>query len=187
MNYWTNSNYKWNGKKIKMLGLNINAPGDRVSDNDILWLDFPNVGGASPEIPVKMDTVNFFTIRKDPLSIKAEKTSWISSSAAGGIRTIDIPLTAESNPETDSYTITLYFAELQGKKRGERVFDILIQDKKVADDFDIIREAGERDKEVVKVFTGIRAENNIRIELLPENGNTLISGIELKQERKSDN
>jgi hypothetical protein len=184
MNYWTNSNYKWNGKKIKMLGLNLNAPGDRVADNDILWLDFPNAGGASPAIAVKMDTVNFITIRKDPLSVKSKRASWISSSAASGIRAIDIPLTTDSIPETDSYTVTLYFAELQGKKTGERVFDIIIQDKKVADNFDIVREAGESDREVVKVFNGIRAESNIRIELLPENGNTLISGIELKQERK---
>lgn len=187
MNYWTNSNYKWNGKRIKTLGLNLNAPGDRVSDDDILWLDFPNAGGISPEIPVKMDTVNFFTIRKDPLSVKAERIPWVSASAAGGIRAIDIPLSAGINQETESYTVTLYFAELQEKKSGERVFDIMIQDRKVADNFDIVREAGAKDKEIVKVFRGIRAENNIRIELLPENGNTLLSGIELKQERKSDN
>jgi hypothetical protein len=158
-----------------------------VSDDDVLWLDFPNAGGTPPDIPVKMDTVNYFTIRKDPLSVKSERTSWISSSAAGGIRSIDIPLSADSNPEIDSYTIILYFAELQEKKSGERVFDIIIQDKKVIDNFDIAKEAGARDKEVVKVFSGVRAEKNIRIELFPEKGNTLLSGIELKQERKSDN
>ena len=30
MNYWTNSNYTWSGKQIKQLGLNLNAPGDRI-------------------------------------------------------------------------------------------------------------------------------------------------------------
>ena len=54
MNYWTNSNYKWSGKQIKNLGINLNAPGDRTSSENILWLDFPNVGGAAPGIRCKI-------------------------------------------------------------------------------------------------------------------------------------
>jgi hypothetical protein len=134
-----------------------------------------------------MDTVNYFTIRKDPLSVKSERTPWISSSAAGGIRSIEIALAADTVNEQGSYTVTLYFAELQGKKAGERVFDVRIQDTEVLDNFDIVREAGTSDKEVMKVFKGVRAGNNIKIELLPEKGNTILSGIELKQERISDN
>ena len=26
---------------------------------DTLWLEYPNMGGASPEIPVKIDTVDY--------------------------------------------------------------------------------------------------------------------------------
>jgi outer membrane protein assembly factor BamB len=182
MNYWTNSNYKWSGKQIKQLGLNMNAPGDRTSQNNILWLEFPNVGGASPEIPVKIDTVGYYLIRKDPVSIHSENTPWISASAIGGIRSIEITL-SKDNPVPDAtYRVKLYFSELQNFKNGERVFDVAIQGRKVLENFDIVSEAGGRDREIVKSFTGVTAGNTLRIEMIPQKGNTFLSGIELIQE-----
>lgn len=182
MNYWTTTNYKWSGKPVKQLGLNLNAPGDRVSENKTLWLDFPSVGGLSPEIPVKMDTVNYFTIRKNAISIKSNNTPWVSASAIGGIRSMEITLSKEDLVTEASYRIILYFSELENKKPGERIFDVKIQDSKVLEQFDIISEAGQTDKEVIKSFTGIKAGKVLKIELIPVKGNTILSGIELIQE-----
>lgn len=182
MNYWTTTNYKWSGKQVKQLGLNLNAPGDRISDNNTLWLDFPSVGGISPVIPVKMDTVNYFTIRKNGISIKSEKTPWVSASAIGGIRLLEIKLSNEDNVLETSYTVKLYFCELENKKPGERVFNISIQNNKGIDNFDIVREAGQKDKEIIKSFAGIKAGKTLKIDLTPVSGNTILSGIELIQE-----
>lgn len=183
MNYWTTSNYKWSGKPVKQLGLNMNAPGDRVSDNNTLWLDFPSVGGVSPEIPVKMDTSGYFKIRKNAISVSSEKTPWISASAIGGVRSLEITLSSEnSDPET-SYRVNLYFSELENKKAGERVFDIEIQNKKVLENFDIIKETGQEDKEIIKSFSGVKAGKTLLIALKPVNGNTILSGIELIAEK----
>ncbi len=57
------------------LGINLNAPGDRTSSDNILWLEYPNVGGTSPGIEITLDSVNYFEIRKDQISIQSEKTS----------------------------------------------------------------------------------------------------------------
>lgn len=182
MNYWTNSNYKWSGKEIKNLGINLNAPGDRVSAENVLWIDYPNIGGAASGIDVKIDSVDYFTIRKDPTSIKSEKTPWISASAIGGIRSMSIKLSNEENVPEKLYTIKLYFSEPENKKPGERVFDISIQNSKVIDKFDVVNEAGRKDKEVIKSFPGIKAGKNLKIDLIPIKGNTILSGIELIQE-----
>lgn len=187
MTYWTNSNYKWNGSQIKQLGINLNAPGDRTSQDNILWLDFPNVGGASPEIPVKIDTAGYYLIRKDPISVHSENTPWISASAIGGIRSIEITLSKDSVVHDATYKIRLYFSELENKKRGERVFDVSIQGRKVLENFDIISETGEKDKEIIKSFAGIIAGNTLRIDMIPKKGNTFLSGIELIQENISPN
>ncbi|HUV00272.1 MAG TPA: malectin domain-containing carbohydrate-binding protein, partial [Bacteroidales bacterium] len=182
MTYWTNSNYKWNGKQIKQLGVNLNAPGDRSSADNILWLEYPVVGGASPEIPIKIDTVKYFKIRKEPLSVASGNTPWVSSSAMGGVRSIEITLSSdESVPET-SYRINLYFSELENKHPGERVFNVAIQDKTLLENFDIVSEAGKCDKEIVKSFSGIKAGKVLKIDLTPVNGNTILSGIELIQD-----
>ena len=186
MTYWTNSNYRWSGEQINQLGLNLNAPGDRTSDRNTLWLEFPYVAGASPEIHVIMDTVDYHLIRKDPISILSENTPWISASSIGGIRSLEITLSDDlAVPET-SYKVNLYFSEPEMKLKGERVFDVAIQDRKVLEDFDIISETGRQDKELIKSFSGILAGRTLRIEMMPKNGNTILSGIELVQENIPD-
>ncbi len=182
MSYWTNSNYGWSGKQIKNLGLNLNAPGDRASHENILWLDFPNAGGAAPGISVKIDSVDYYKIRKDPVSIQSASTPWISASAIGGIRSMEITLSKEEKVNETTYRVNLYFSELENNKPGERVFDVKIQDSKVLEGFDIIREAGQKDKEVIKSFSGIKAGNLLKIEMTPVRGNTILSGVELIQE-----
>jgi len=182
MTYWTNSNYKWNGKPVRQLGLNFNAPGDRSAENNVLWLEYPFVAGAAPGIPVKIDTSGFSKIRKEPINIESENTPWVSASAIGGIRSIVITLSGDKQSQVTSYMVRLYFSELEEKKAGDRVFDIAIQGIKVSDNMDIVNEAGKPDKEVIKTYQGVKAGNTLKIDLIPEKGNTLISGIEIIQE-----
>ncbi len=182
MTYWTNSNYQWSGKQVKQLGLNLNAPGDRTSDNNILWLEFPYIAGDSTGIPVSIDTVEYVEIRKDPISIISENTPWISASSIEGIRTLEITLSREQTVHQALYRINLYFSEPEKTHKGERVFDVSIQGEKVLEDFDIISETGKRDKELIKSFSGITAGETLTIEMVPEAGNTILSGIELVQE-----
>jgi hypothetical protein len=182
MTYWTNSNYLWSGKQVKQLGLNLNAPGDRTSDRNTLWLEFPFVAMDSAEMPVKMDTIDYYEIRKDPTSIHSEKTPWISASSIAGIRSLEITLSKEPTAEEVSYSVNLYFSEPEKMQKGERIFEVFIQGKKVLEDFDIISETGKENKELVKSFSGIRAGKTLTLEMVPKQGNTILSGIELIQE-----
>jgi len=182
MTYWTNSNYIWSGKRIKQFGLNLNAPGDRTSDNNTLWMDFPAVGGAAPGIPVEVDTMDYFEIRKEPISVLSENTPWVSSSAIVGLRSLEITLSNQKDVPEATYRINLYFSELDNKQPGERVFNIRLQNGTVIENFDIISEAGKSDKEIIKSFSGIKAGKRLRVDLIPVTGNTILSGIELIQE-----
>ena len=67
-------------------------------------------------------------------------------------------------------------------QEGERIFEVIIQGRKVLDNFDIISETGKEDKELVKSFSGIQAGRTLTLELVPKQGNTILSGIELIQE-----
>jgi hypothetical protein len=96
-------------------------------------------------------------------------------------------LSKDPSVRESQYTVRLYFSELENVKTGGRAFDIAIQDKKVAENFDIVMEAGKPDKEVIKSYPGIRAGRIMKIDLIPVKGNTLISGIELIRETVSDN
>jgi hypothetical protein len=122
-------------------------------------------------------------IRKEPISVVSENnTPWASSSALGGIRSIEIGLSKDKSATESSYTVKLYFSELEDKKPGDRIFDIAIQGVKVTDNLDIVKEAGKPDRELIKIYHGIRAGSALKVELKPETGNTLISGIEIIQD-----
>jgi len=184
MAYWANSNYKWNGNHVKQLGLNFNAPGDRSADNGVLWFEFPYVAGPDPGITVKVDAKDLKKLRKEPISITSEKTSWISASALIDAQSIEITLSKEKVVKELNYNVKLYFAELEEKMVGERVFNIAIQGENVTEELDIVEEAGACDKEIVKSYHGIKAAKTIKIDLTALSGNTIISGIELIEEKQ---
>ena len=182
--YWTTSDFKWSGKQIKKVGINLNAPGDRMADNGTLWLDYPSIGGRSPDLPINMETQNAEFFRRHSGFLEADNSHpWISASAISGIRKIVITLSTSENIITSNYTVHLYFAELDEKIVGERVFDIHIQDQHVLENFDIVQEANGINREVKKSFYGIGANDTLIIKLEPSmlapQCEPLLSGIEI--------
>ena len=43
---------------VRRLGINLGAPGDRVTPAGTLWVDYPSVGGPSPQIEVASTWIN---------------------------------------------------------------------------------------------------------------------------------
>ncbi|MDP6112267.1 MAG: PQQ-binding-like beta-propeller repeat protein [Planctomycetota bacterium] len=66
------------------------------------------------------------------------------------------------------YTVRLHFAEPDDVPIGERIFDIALQGKVVAEGVDIIREAGGRNQALVKEFKNISARRDLTLELHPK-------------------
>ncbi len=63
------------------------------------------------------------------------------------------------------YQVRLKFAETAVKKKGERVFDVLINGKKALSGFDILQEAGGPDKALEKTFQDIAPDAQGQITL----------------------
>jgi hypothetical protein len=70
-------------------------------------------------------------------------------------------------PEPRSFTVRLHFAEIDDLGPGERVFDVSLQGKTVLEGLDVAREAGGRNRALVKEFTHVEARERITIELAP--------------------
>jgi outer membrane protein assembly factor BamB len=166
LEYWTNTTLDWNGKQIRQIGLNFNAPGDRLADNKTLWLDFPSVGGDSPQIPVSLEPQNPKMIRLHSAFITAENQPWVAASGMAGVKKIMVEL-SEKDLADATYTIILHFAELEAKLPGERVFDVSLQGQRILPDFDIVKEAGQPNTSVVKIFKGIPVKRKLHLEFQP--------------------
>ncbi|HXK58814.1 MAG TPA: PQQ-binding-like beta-propeller repeat protein [Acidobacteriota bacterium] len=166
LEYWTTNDSTWNRKPIKRLGINLNAPGDRVAADGTLWLDFPSVGGKSPDVPIQLEAPGARTIRRHSLFLKSTGYEWVAASGFVGPIRLAITLTGEE-PRKESYTVKLHFAELEGKEPGQRQFDVRLQGEEVLNRFDIAEEARGINIPVVKTFTGIKAEGVLVVECLP--------------------
>jgi hypothetical protein len=75
-----------------------------------------------------------------------------------------------TRPKTVS--VRLHFAELEGAKPGERVFDVKLQGQVVLEDFDVAAAAGGTHRAVVRQFHGMVARRAVTVELLPASTET---------------
>jgi hypothetical protein len=181
LEYWTTNDFVWNGRRVNRIGINLNAPGDRVAADGTLWLDFPSVGGRSPDLPIVIEPSNMRPIRRHALTLKPTGYEWVAASAFVGPLKLEITLSGEPAGR-ESYTVRLHFAELENKEPGRRLFNVRLQGREVLKGFDIAKEAGGVDTPIVKTFTKIEVADTLTIECLPVSpaeAAPLLSGVEV--------
>lgn len=161
---------------VKDLCVNLGAPGDRRGADGKEWLSFPRPYSRMPvKLTLGISTYPGFPTRRCGYFVRpAEYTPmtgsdvpWLYASGSYGIRRCTVPVLGEGDG-TALFTVRLGFAEADPVKPGQRVFDIKLQGKVVAKDFDIVSAAGGLHKAVVKEFTGIQANRNVIIEFVPK-------------------
>ncbi|MEA3227177.1 MAG: PQQ-binding-like beta-propeller repeat protein, partial [Planctomycetota bacterium] len=87
--YWTFDYYRAPSevKPVRQVGINLGAPGNRYTENGTLWLEFPSVGGPSPDIPVRAKYDNPQWLRHHSSRVEGEH-NWIAASGVAGIREV---------------------------------------------------------------------------------------------------
>lgn len=194
---------------VKRVGINFGAPGNRYAENNMLWLEFPSVGGPSPDIPIRTKYENPQWFRSHSSKVD-DQYNWITASGVTGIREVSIRMFIQpgENPSSVNafdkhieqiptwqeeqiigafekprpYTVRLYFAEDTECEIGRRLFDVSLQGKQVLEAFDIIKEASRANRSVVREFKGINIRDDLKVNLTPatkETAETLLCGIEI--------
>jgi outer membrane protein assembly factor BamB len=81
---------------VKRVGLNFGAAGNRMSPEGTLWMEYPSVGGPSPDIPIQVQAdrprlFRYHASRVEDGEIgKASPFSWVGASGLEGVRSIRI-------------------------------------------------------------------------------------------------
>lgn len=176
---WTFNAFKAGSGRISRLGLNLGAPGDRRDENGTLWLDYPSVGGESPEVAVVTEPEEPACYRYHSLRMTGDGPAWVAASGMKGLRRMRITL-EDGATDSSLYTIRLFFAEPGDADKGGRVFDVSIQGNAVLTNFDVAVEAGKPMRTITKEFSNIAIRDALEVVLVPKNGaETLLSGLEL--------
>jgi hypothetical protein len=156
-------------RPIRRVGINLGAPGDRKAETGTLWLDYPSVGGKSPEVKVELAGEPTY-FRRHSSRIEGEGLKWVAASGCVGLSSITLTLADAESTETDArpYTIRLYFVEPEAVKPGRRVFDVAIQGATVLKDLDVVKRASEPLTAHVEEFTGVRVTDALTVTLMPK-------------------
>jgi hypothetical protein len=212
--YWTFDYYRNPSEPtpVRQVGINLGAPGNRYTEDGTLWLEFPSVGGPSPDIPIRAMYDNPQWLRHHNSRIEG-KYDWIAASGVTGIRELAVRMFIQPGDNPSSvqafdkhiekipswsedeiegafeqarpYTVRLHFAEIAGCKAGQRIFDVSLQGRRVLEGFDIAKEAGGTNRPVVKEFKGIGVKDDLRVTLTPAGAaqaEPLLNGIEIVAE-----
>ena len=162
-------------KPIVRIGVNLGAPGDRMTHGGTLFLDYPSVGGPSPEIKIQTQPATPDYFYHHSLFIQAgQGWPWVCASGAQGIKSLRL-----TELKSGTFTVRLYFVEPQHTAAGARVFDVALQGKPVLTNFDIFVAAQGRMKCLVKEFTDVQLDGDCTLTFTTHQGQSLLSGIEL--------
>jgi len=145
---------------IRDIGINLGAPGNRRAPDGRFWIAYPllpyidNPGkesGIRADVTVDFEEGGFYTHHTSRIS-GGNGVPWVSASGCRGISRLELGL---ETSEKVRCRVRLYFAEPDHTSPGKRVFDVRIEGEKVLEHFDIFREAGDRNRSLVKTFEGI--------------------------------
>lgn len=82
---------------IQRVGINFGAPGDRVTTDGTLWLDWPQVGGPSPAVRVQVAPTNAQPFYRHALWMEGGSGwPWVFASGLQGVRSVRIDTLARA-------------------------------------------------------------------------------------------
>lgn len=151
---------------VRHVGISLGAPGNRKADNGTVWLEYPPAGGPSPRMPITITPSQPEWFRRHSSRIIGGGSSWVAASGAKGLSSLTLTLAPEASQER-SYTVRLYFVEPDHLTPGQRVFDVGLQGRRVQTNLDIVKEAGEPNRLLVKEFKNIPALKDLMVTLTP--------------------
>ena len=188
------------GQHVKRAGINFGAPGDRRADSGTLWLDFPSLGGTSPELSILTEGETLSYYRHHSSRFRGEGLPWVVASGVEDVTRVKVTpimnatekksLTSASVPavievEPRAYTVRLHFSEPKKVGIGARRFHVALQDRRVLEDLDIVKETGAYRRSLVKEFSGVIVDDVLDLQFTgsSESGlGPILSGIELVAE-----
>lgn len=77
------------------------------------------------------------------------------------------------------YYVYLYFSELNGCQRGERVFDVSVNGRIVIPSLDICRETGLQRPMISKISCDVKGSEGLSIDFTPIKGETVLSAVRI--------
>ncbi len=157
--------------KIQRIGINLGAPGDRKTRDGTLWLDFPSVGGPSPEIDFTTEPAKpEFFYQHSLWMKKGTGWPWVAASGAKGLRSAKL-----SGLQNGRYTVKLVFSSPDSAKHR---FDVSVQGNVALTNYQPSQMAAQTET----VSNVVVTDGGLTLSLMSQEGETRLCGIEVIRE-----
>ncbi len=80
--------------RVREIGINLGAPGDRRSPDGLMWLEYPTVSGDAPNLKVRWEG-NARVFQDHPSAQPTSDIPWVTSSGIEGLTKLQIDLIAQ--------------------------------------------------------------------------------------------
>ena len=159
---------------VAHMALNMGAPGDLRDPDGTMWFAYPRPDTSDGQGPFKNYGVKFdlkenkgiAVARRDYRGVKfvGSEQPWLFTSSIQGIEELHVPLLDET--EDGIYKVRIGFAARKGQTKGQRVFDVHLQDKNVLSGFDVLEEAKGPREAIIKEFKGIPVKDQLHFKFI---------------------
>ncbi|MGQ9661992.1 MAG: Ig-like domain-containing protein [Kiritimatiellia bacterium] len=165
--------------RLRRIGINFGAPGNRTAPDGTLWFEYPVVGGPSRFLPITVEPSQCRTFLRHTSWVQGERgLKWVASSGILGIRKVCITV-APGRLVGMPYLVRLHFLEPEVASPGQRVFRVRMQGLTVIDSLDILREADGPRRPLVKEFENVLVRDELQIEFETKTGDPLLCGLKV--------
>lgn len=90
---------------IQRVGINFGAPGDRMTADGTLWLEWPRRGGPSPDVRVTVAPTNVPAFYRHALRMEGGRGwPWVFASGIQGMRSVRIDALAHAAPSAGGFS-----------------------------------------------------------------------------------
>jgi hypothetical protein len=159
---------------VAHMAINMGAPGDLRDPDGTMWFAYPRPDTSDGQGPFKNYGVKFdlkenegtAVNRRDYRGVKfvGSEQPWLFTSSIQGLEELHIPLLDET--EDGIYKVRIGFAARKGQTKGQRVFDVHLQDKAVLSSFDVLEEAKGPREAIIKEFKGIQVKDQLHFKFI---------------------
>lgn len=177
---------------VRHLAVNFGAPGDRRDREGTLWIAHPRPATVGRlefvlDLPVKLAPGGGYYQHNDAsLTVENAVAPWVFTSGVRGLGRSDFPLRGKNDPPAE-YSVRLLFAALEKEGTFSLPFDIKLQGTLVAENIDVVTEAGGPGRTWECVVEAVTVSDSLVLELVPSGEATLpeqlpcLAGIEIRR------
>ncbi|MCA9263964.1 MAG: hypothetical protein KDA60_08965, partial [Planctomycetales bacterium] len=165
-------------ENIQRVGINFGAPGDRMTRDGTLWLNYPDTGGPSPQLSIDVEPHEPHEPTGDYVHSVwmegGEGWPWVQASAVEGLAKFTVRKLLPGK-----YKVRMYVAEKLSAAASHRIQSITLQSGQIHDEIDAASLGGGARRGIVKEWSDVRvATDAFQLQLAGDHG-TRISGLEL--------